>query len=83
MSTARALPTLLLAALMTGCAVPIELSRDFAKRAADLEAEIHKLAGREFNVGSPKQLGEVMFDEMAADPDSYVAIGREYGVEFL
>ena len=26
---------------------------------------------------------EVMFDEMAADPDSYVAIGREYGVEFL
>ena len=43
----------------------LELSRDFAKRAADLEAEIHKLAGREFNVGSPKQLGEVMFDELS------------------
>ena len=42
----------------------LELSRDFAKRAADLEAEIHKLAAREFNVGSPKQLGEVMFDEL-------------------
>ncbi|MDA0261676.1 MAG: DNA polymerase I, partial [Proteobacteria bacterium] len=42
----------------------LELSRDFAKRAADLEAEIHQLAGHEFNVGSPKQLGEVLFDEM-------------------
>jgi DNA polymerase-1 len=40
------------------------LSRDFAGRMADLEAEIHRLAGREFNVASPKQLGEVLFDEM-------------------
>jgi DNA polymerase-1 len=41
-----------------------DLSRDFAKRMALLEAEIHKLAGRDFNVGSPKQLGEVLFDEL-------------------
>jgi DNA polymerase-1 len=41
------------------------LSDDFAMRAADLEVEIHKLAGREFNVGSPKQLGEILFDEMS------------------
>jgi DNA polymerase-1 len=41
------------------------LSTDFDKRAAELEREIHKLAGREFNVGSPKQLGEVLFDEMS------------------
>ena len=32
---------------------------------ADLEAEVYRLAGHEFNVGSPKQLGEVLFDEMA------------------
>ncbi|MFN4281702.1 MAG: DNA polymerase I [Alphaproteobacteria bacterium] len=40
------------------------LSADFEKRMRVLEAEIHKLANREFNVGSPKQLGEVLFDEM-------------------
>ena len=40
------------------------LSNDFEKRIADLGEEIHKLAGRDFNVGSPKQLGEILFDEM-------------------
>ena len=40
------------------------LSNDFEKRIADLGAEIHKLAGHDFNVGSPKQLGEILFDEM-------------------
>jgi len=40
------------------------LSADFEKRMNLLSAEIQKLAGREFNVGSPKQLGEVLFDEM-------------------
>ena len=41
------------------------LSGDFAGRMATLESEIHRLAGHEFNVGSPKQLGEVLFDEMS------------------
>src|SRR6185312_16610 len=40
------------------------LSDDFTTRLADLESQIHKLAGRPFNVGSPKQLGEVLFDEL-------------------
>jgi DNA polymerase-1 len=41
------------------------LSADFDRRAEELEKEIHRLAGHEFNVGSPKQLGEVLFDEMS------------------
>lgn len=41
------------------------LSRDFAARMAAMEKEIHALAGHDFNVGSPKQLGEVLFDEMS------------------
>jgi DNA polymerase-1 len=32
---------------------------------AGLEAEIHEMAGRSFNVGSPKQLGEILFDELS------------------
>ena len=41
------------------------LSRDFAQRLEGLEAEIHELAGRKFTIGSPKQLGEILFDEMS------------------
>ena len=40
------------------------LSQDFAERLVQLEAEVHALAPRPFNVGSPKQLGEILFDEM-------------------
>ena len=40
------------------------LSREFAERQRALETDIYRLAGREFNVGSPKQLGEILFDEL-------------------
>ncbi len=40
------------------------MSVDFEQRMAAMEAEIHRFAGRAFNLGSPKQLGEVLFDEM-------------------
>ncbi|MEP2734995.1 MAG: DNA polymerase I [Erythrobacter sp.] len=39
------------------------LSTEFATETARLEAEIHADAGEEFAVGSPKQLGEVLFDK--------------------
>ena len=44
-----------------------EFSADFEKRMAELEAHAHSLAGREFNVGSPKQLGEILFDQMGLE----------------
>ena len=40
------------------------LSDDFAQRLGDLEIEIHKLAGEPFNIASPKQLGEILFDRL-------------------
>ena len=40
------------------------LSEDFGARLGDLERDIYDLAGRPFNIGSPKQLGDVLFDEM-------------------
>ena len=41
------------------------MSNVFAQKMAQLEDEIFEQAGRKFNVGSPKQLGEIMFDEMS------------------
>ena len=43
------------------------LSDDFDKRLADLETEIHGLAEEDFNIGSPKQLGEILFDKMGLE----------------
>ena len=40
------------------------MSNSFAQKMVGLEDEIFKAAGRSFNVGSPKQLGEILFDEM-------------------
>ena len=40
------------------------MSNAFAQKMAGLEAEIYELAGETFNVGSPKQLGEIMFDKL-------------------
>jgi len=41
------------------------LSHRFAQRMAVLEEEIHKLAGERFNLGSPKQLGEILFGKFS------------------
>ena len=46
---------------------PVELARlsaDFAGRMAELDGRIHAAAGENFNVGSPKQLGEILFDKL-------------------
>ena len=41
------------------------MSNAFAQKMAQLEDEIQTLAGEKFNVGSPKQLGEILFDKMS------------------
>ncbi len=41
-----------------------ELSRDFAGRIADLEQAIFRVVGNEFNIGSTKQLGDVLFEKL-------------------
>ncbi|MEX2453396.1 MAG: DNA polymerase I, partial [Rhodospirillaceae bacterium] len=42
-----------------------DLTKDFEKRAAAIAEDVFRLAGREFNIASPKQLGEILFDEMS------------------
>ncbi len=64
----RPMPAVLSAMERAGVKVdPQELSRmsgEFAQRMAAMEDEAKKLAGRDFNIGSPKQIGEILFDEM-------------------
>ncbi|WP_170425956.1 DNA polymerase I [Ruegeria arenilitoris] len=43
------------------------MSNAFAQKMAGLEAEIHELAGENFNVGSPAQLGEILFGKMGLE----------------
>jgi DNA polymerase-1 len=45
-----------------------ELSRSVGVQLAELEQRAHEAAGRRFNVSSPKQLAEVLFDEIGLDP---------------
>lgn len=39
------------------------LSREFAEKLCMLEGQIYELAGHEFNINSPRQLGQVLFEE--------------------
>ncbi|MCB9964851.1 MAG: DNA polymerase I [Rhodospirillales bacterium] len=42
-----------------------KFSQDFGQQLLELEKTIHRLAGRDFNVASPKQLGNILFEEMS------------------
>ena len=40
------------------------LSSKFSSKLNKIEKEIYKLSGKEFNIGSPKQLGEIIYKEL-------------------
>ena len=54
------------------------LSGDFAQTAARVEAELQEIAGEPINVGSPKQIGDIIFGKMGipAAPRPRPAHGR-------
>jgi DNA polymerase-1 len=51
------------------------LSNDFSLRMAEQETEAQKLVGRPFNLGSPKQIGDVLFGEMGLPGAKKTATG--------
>ncbi|MEO1249512.1 MAG: DNA polymerase I [Pseudomonadota bacterium] len=60
------------------------MSSDFGNRIVELEAKVHELAGHPFNIGSPKQLGTVLFDEMGIQGGKKTKTGAyATGVEVL
>jgi DNA polymerase-1 len=56
-------------------AILSRLSGEFAQSMARLEAEIHELAGESFNLGSPKQLGDILFGKMGLPGGKKTATG--------
>jgi DNA polymerase-1 len=52
-----------------------KLSADFARTAARIEAEIREVAGEEINIGSPKQLGDILFGKMGLPGGSKTKTG--------
>lgn len=44
-----------------------KLSKEFTEKMNGYEAKIHELAGEDFNVSSPKQVGEILFDKLKID----------------
>jgi len=53
------------------------LSKTMELELGQLELEIYRLAGREFNIGSVKQLREILFKELAFKPKGLTAITKE------
>jgi DNA polymerase-1 len=75
----RPLPRVLADMELAGVKVEPEtlrvLSNDFSVRMAELEVQAHQLAGRPFNLGSPKQIGEILFKEMGLASGKTTATG--------
>lgn len=53
-----------------------QMSDDFGKRIIELERQIQKQAGTEFNVASPKQIGEILFEQMGLEGGKKTKTGQ-------
>jgi len=60
-----------------------ELNEEFTRVLADLTGRIHELAGGEFNIQSPKQLAEILFDRLGLKPVKKTATGWSTDVGVL
>jgi len=56
---------------------------DLEERLAELESDIHKLAGVDFNINSPKQLGEVLFEKLNLPPVKKTKTGYSTSADVL
>ncbi|MBU3725881.1 MAG: DNA polymerase I, partial [Burkholderiaceae bacterium] len=61
--------------IQINAALLTEQSDELAKKIAALESQAHELAGQPFNLGSPKQLGEILFGKLGYAPVKKTATG--------
>lgn len=60
-----------------------EIGKDLEQKILQLTNTIYKEAGEEFNVNSPKQLGEILFDKMGLPPIKKTKTGYSTSIEVL
>jgi len=60
-----------------------DFSKEMEGKLLALEVEIHRIADRKFNIGSPKQLGEVLFEHMGLPRGKKTKTGWSTDVEVL
>lgn len=60
-----------------------ELSAELENRQHELEKEIFALAGEEFNLGSPKQIGEILYGKLGLKGKKSAGGGYQTGAEVL
>ena len=72
---------------LAGITVDVEevgrIGDELGERLAEVSARVFELAGREFNIGSPKQLGEVLFDELGLPVIKRIKSGYSTDAEVL
>ena len=69
--------------IATSKAVLTEFSAKLGKDIEATTARVYELAGEEFNIGSPKQLGEVLFEKLGLPSDKKTKTGYATGAEVL
>lgn len=60
-----------------------QMGEDLVQRLHELETMIHQLAGGEFNINSPKQLGEVLFEKLGLPPIKKTKTGYSTSADVL
>ncbi len=61
----------------------MEIGREVSEELKNLEGEIYELAGRKFNINSPKQLANILFDHLKLPPVKKTKTGFSTDVEVL
>ena len=61
----------------------MSLSQEFDKKLKEYEQEIYQLAGEEFNIGSPKQIGEILFGKLGAKGKKTATGAWQTGADIL
>ncbi len=69
--------------IMVDAQALVNLSKEFESRLKTYEQEIYKLAGEEFNIGSPKQIGEILFGKLGAKGKKTPTGARQTGADIL